>query len=124
MANPVRAYRETYGKTYGLVMLIANLFFLLLLALNVVVRYKEDMSFPAVPAAVLVVFVLQAYFRNKTPNAIIGTVGLVYAGMAFFNENTQNLVEGVAIVSPKIEMLLIIIMSGILIGGYFTHADT
>lgn len=122
--NPVRAYRETYGKTYGLVMLMANLFFLLLLAANVMVRYKEDMSFPAVPAAVFVIFILQAYFRNKTPNAIIGTVGLLYAGMAFFKENTQNILESVAIVSPKIEMLLVMVMSAILIGGYFTHADT
>lgn len=122
--NPVRAYRETYGKTYGLVMLLANLFFLLLLAANVMVRYKEDMSFPAVPAAVFVIFILQAYFRNKTPNAIIGTVGLLYAGMAFFKENTQNILESVAIVSPKIEMLLVMVMSAVLIGGYFTHADT
>ncbi|PZF71814.1 hypothetical protein [Taibaiella soli] len=122
--KPVRAYQETYGKKYGIVMLVANLFFLLLLIANMVVRYEEDAHFPVVPAVVLAIFLLQVYFRNKQPNAIIGVVGLIYAGMAFFNDNTKNLLESVAVVSPKVEMLLIMIMSGILIGGYFTHADT
>ena len=122
--NPVSAYRETYGKRYGIVMLIANLFFLLLLVANVVVRYKEDMNFPAIPVVVLAIFILQAYFRNKTPNAIIGTVGFIYSGMAFFKEDTKNLLESIAIVSPKVEMLLIMIMSVILIGGYFTHTES
>lgn len=114
----IRAYKETYGKNFGMFVFIAYLLLLFFTGLHTYERFIED-SKPAVPAIVLCILLIQFYFRNKVPNAVIGTVGLILSVITMFGKTAEEWM----LIPPKIEAVLFAVISGILIGAYFQHSE-
>ncbi|XZF15651.1 hypothetical protein ACTHGU_05905 [Chitinophagaceae bacterium MMS25-I14] len=120
----LKAYRKTYGRQFGISIFIAYLYFLSMLVFWAVNRYVEDAAFPAVPAITLLIFILQFWFRNKTPNAVFGVVGVIISIMAFVQKSPGVIFsEERSIIPPGVEYFCTMIMSGILVAGYFKHSE-
>ena len=122
----LRQLQETYGKAYGILLLIAYVFFILLGAIWFISLLVSFGSFNLQSFVLMTVFAVQLFLRKKLMNLILGILTLFFSLWFLLQVGAlYTSAQKVADVSTqifKIGFLLSIIsliFSGILIFSYY-----
>lgn len=121
MKKVTQSYKQTYGNTYGILVMSALLYFFIIGTIWLLVPLVKFGFFNYWPLLMMAVYGVQLFFRNKIVNVVLGIFGLFFSILQLLNSakyyrefsayrDLLGIIIGIFIVA--------FIMSGILLFGF------